>query len=335
MNQEILTTQKPLDRETLVKLVRKWGDVNTPPLVEEACHVFSIPEVEGFIGYKVESNNAVVFGDPVCAPENKPALAKAFDEDCQERKLEVVYIIVSKQFADWVTDNLSGVSIEFGMNFIFDPQNIPTNNTGMKAVRLRNKVKHALNEDVVVKEYVGEDPNTEKLIEKVAQHWLEKRHGPQIYLSHVNLFKDRYGKRWFYAQKNDKVVGLLLLNELQSHNGWLLNNVMMFNDAPKGLSELMIISTLEVLGKEGCRYVLAGPVPAKKLGKINGLNGLGSTLTRFAFTVARYVFQLDRHAPFWDKFQIPSESSYLVFPHKNLGISSIKALIKALNASKG
>jgi lysylphosphatidylglycerol synthetase-like protein (DUF2156 family) len=333
VNQELLT--QPLNRQNLVKLIRKWGDVNTDALLEETCRVFSTPEIEGFIGYKIESSNAVVFGDPICSPSDKPLLAQAFDAECKKKKLNVVYTIVSQDFAKWSSENHSSIAVEFGTKFVFDPHNNPAYNSGSKGVLVRKKVKNALKNGVVVKEYLGDDPSIEKQIEQLANDWVQKRQGPQIYLCQVTLFKDRYGKRWFYATKNGQIVGLLLLNELQAQGGWLLNNVMMINDAPKGLSELLIISTLEILDKEGCRFVLAGPVPSKELGKIIGVGGFRSTLIRMMFKLARRIFQLDGHATFWGKFQPQYESSFLLFPHKNLRFSSIKALMKALNASKG
>lgn len=328
---------KPLNgnREELVRLVRKWGDVNTDGLLEESCQIFLTPEIEGFIGYKIESSNAVVFGDPVCSLQDKPALAKKFQEYCASKGIGVVYTIVSKEFADWSFKNHSAITIEFGEKFILDPFNNPINNTGSKSVLVRKKVKQAGNAGLTVHEYSGDDPKIEQQIEDVASEWLQKRHGPQIYLSHVTLFKDRQGKRWFYAQSQGKIVAFLMLNELKEQNGWLLNNNMMTKKAPNGVSELLIINTLQELEKENCRFVLIGPVPGKQLGEINGIDGFSSTLTRWFFKGARFVFHLEGQAAFWDKFQPRSVGSYLVFPEKNLGYSSIKALLSAFNTGLG
>ncbi len=335
MIQEILADQIPSQRSTRLELVRKWADVNTDALLEEDCHSFSIPEIEGFIGYKIASKNAVVFGDPVCSPRDKAALALAFDEDCKRKNLGVVYTIVSQDFAQWASVNLSAVMIEFGIKFVFDPRHNPAQKTGSNGVLVRKKVKQALKDGVVVKEYLGHDPKIEKQIEEVADIWLKKRHGPQIYLAGVTLFKDRLGKRWFYACKGDRILGFLLINEVQSQKGWLLNNVMMTPDSSKGLSELLIISTLETLDQEGCRFVLAGPVPLKDLGIIVGLGKVANSIIRFVFKIAKYFFNLEGHATFWNKFQPQYQSSFLLFPHKNLRASSIKAIFQALNASKG
>jgi len=327
----LINEKQFLDRKKLVNLVRKWGDVNTDGILDFTCRIFCDPRIEGLIGYRIESGNAVVFGDPVCAEADKPELAKAFQQFCRAQKVGVVYIITSEEFANWAAQNLGSVLIEFGEKFVLNPLNNPAERTGSKAILVRKKVKHALREGALVEEYSGDDPDIEKAIEEVATTWQKARRGPQVYLAHFTLFNDRAGKRWFYAKQGEKIVGILILNELQSHNGWLLNNVMITKDAPHGTSELLVISTLRVLEKENCQSVTIGPVPGKQLGKIRGLGIFSETITGWIYRIAKKFFHLDGHEAFWEKFQPTTYSSYLLFPEKNLSFSSIKALLKALN----
>jgi lysylphosphatidylglycerol synthetase-like protein (DUF2156 family) len=322
------------DFQTVVKIVRKWGDVNTDGILDSCCKIFSVPTIEGLIGYRIECRNAIVFGDPLCAPENKGALALAFQHYCEEQKLGVVYTIVSEEFTYWGVEHLSGALIEFGDKFVLDPFNNPMDNTGSKAVLVRKKIKQALRNEAVVQEYFGKDLFLEQKIEEVADGWLQSRKGLQVYLSKINLFKNPYGKRWFYAKHKENIVGILTLNDLQSHQGWLLNNLMITPEAPSGTSELLVISALEVLKKENCRFVLVGPVPAKQLGEIIGLNPLSTAFVRGLFTCAKKILRLEGHGVFWEKFQPTLQKSYLLFPKKNLRFSSIKALFQAFNVGR-
>jgi lysylphosphatidylglycerol synthetase-like protein (DUF2156 family) len=334
--QETLEKESSLDQRTqFLKLVRKWGDVNSDGLLEDDCLKFQIPEIEGFIGYKIKASNAVVFGDPVCSPKNAPLLALAFQEYCASKNLGVVYTIVSQEFSDWAVEKLSAVAVEFGEKYVLNPQKNPVNNKGSKAVLLRKKVKHATNEGIIVEEYVEQDSQIEKKIEAVAESWLNKRHGPQIYLSKITLFKDPYGKRWFYAKKGDQIFGLLLLNQLGSKEGWLLNNIMMTSDAPNGVSELLVITALKTLEKENCEYVLIGPVPGKQISRISGTGTIIAGIIRWAYKCVKTIFPLEGHTRFWEKFQPQSEGSFVIFPKKNVRISSVRALLKAYNVGKG
>lgn len=332
MVEGILVEQPIKNRQKTLKLIRKWGDANADGLLEDSCQFYTAPKIEGIIGYKVHSNNAVVFGDPVCSPQNKPKLAKLFQEYCKSNGMGVVYTIVSKEFADWAERDLSGVIIEFGENFILDPQNNPIDQTGAKAVLVRKKVKQASKEGITVEEYLDQDPETEKQIENVANEWLSKRYGLQLYLSHVSIFNHRYGKRWFYAKQNGRIVGLLMLNKLEAKNGWLMNNVMSVKNAPHGSSELMVITALQTLAKENCHYVLIGPIASQQLGKISGISPRQGRFIHWIYKCAQLVFHFTGSEVFWQKFQPEVEGSYVLFPEKNLKYSSIKALFQAFNA---
>lgn len=327
------TKDNALKREQIIHLVRKWGDVNTDAILDPMCCIYSNEAIEGLIGYRLESHVAVVFGDPVCAPLDKPTLAMAFQKYCEERDINAVYTIASEEFAHWAIHNLFSSSIEFGEKFVLNPLKNPVQNKGSKAGLVRKKVKHALQEGTSVQEYIEGDSHKEKAIEELAANWQQARRGPQVYLAHMALFKDRSGKRWFYATQGQKIVGILTLNELKSHSGWLLNNVMVAKEAPHGSSELLVITTLQVLEKENCQFVTIGPVPRKELGKISGLGKVASALIRWVYYFAKKLFKLGGHEAFWEKFQPQVASSYLLFPHKSLSFTSIKAVLKALNVN--
>lgn len=330
---QLLNEKTDTDRETIVKLIRKWADVNTDGLLEPTVKTFFVEGIEGFIGYRIEGSHAVVFGDPVCSAIDKPTLALAFQKHCESQKLGVVYTIVSKDFADWSFKALDACTVEFGEVFILDPFQNPVNNKGSHAVLVRKKVKHATKDGVIIQEYTGHDPAIEQEINSIATSWVGRRRGPQIYLAHITLFNDRIGKRWFYAQHKGKIVGLIVLNELKAKSGWLLNNQMLTQEAPNGTSELMIISALETLAKEDCHYVEAGPVTRKELGEINGMNKAFEKVTRLIFKGAKHVFHLEGYEAFWTKFDPKIEGCYLSFPKKNMGYSSIRALMAAYNMS--
>ena len=330
---EIQTTNpEVIERLEWVKLIRKWGGVNTDGLLDAPCKFFSHPGIEGFIGYRLEGAHAVVLGDPVSSPSDMGVLALAFQEECTQKNIGVVYIMASKEFTDWASTHLSATTIEWGEVYICDPTNNPLNGKGSKACLVRKKVKHALNGGVVVTEYTGADQAKAKEIEAVGEAWLKRRYGAQIYLSQLNLFKDTYGKRWFYAQEGDKVTGVLVLNQISGKGGWLLNNLMISKEAGKGVSELLVVSALQALEGENCHYVLIGPEPIDALREITGTNKFYTTFTRWLYKCAQCVFHLDGHTAFWHKFQPTIEGSYLIFPKKNLNLSSVRSILKALNA---
>ncbi|HEV3269688.1 MAG TPA: phosphatidylglycerol lysyltransferase domain-containing protein [Candidatus Rhabdochlamydia sp.] len=315
------------DRLRLIELVRKWAEVNTDGILEKTTQIFSVPHIDGIIGYRIELKNAVVYGDPVCAPIDKIALAKEFENYCQNQNMKVIYIIVSEEFAHVAVEHLSFSLIEFGKKFLLDPFKYVDAKTRL----LRKKVRQSSRNGIEIFEYAGNDPQIEQSMEQLATAWVAARRGIQVYLATPTLFADRIGKRWFFAKQGREIIGLALLNELQSHQGWLLNNVMVTKEAPSGVSEHLLVSVLETLEKEQCRSVLIGPVPAKELGKVIGLGQIIVLLASWAFKALKKVCRLDGHEIFWEKFQPELKSSYLLFPKNRFRPSSIIALLRALN----
>lgn len=330
------TEKIPTTEENLTSLVRKYGDLNSDALLDKNCLTFQSDEIEGFVGYKKSSGFAVVFGEPVTSEENKFKLALKFHEYCQKERLKIIYIMVSEHFVNWALTSGYSVAFQFGTKLLLNPKKNPTKNTGSKAVLLRKKVKHASQDGVSVKEYQGE-PSIKEAITAIGEKWLKGRKGAQIHIASISLFESPQGKRWFYAEKNGEVVGILLLNKIHDSDknlpGWLMNNIMLSVNAPNGTSELLAISALQVIENEGCELVIAGPIPAKEITKIVGFSPFMKWITLLLYNFAQKTFRLNGHGVFWEKFNAEEIPSFLLFEEKKLSFRAIKAIMHALNVS--
>ena len=323
--------QYQISRQDLVLMLRQWGGVNSGGILDDNCLYFNHQAIPGLIGYRLVTKVAVVLGDPVCAPEYKEALALAFHDFCANEQLDVIYIMTSEDFALWAQQKLTPVLIEFGATLFLNPADNPYHHPGSQSKALRKKVHNCLHKGVTIKEYKGDDIRIETAITEIVNTWKNARKGPQIHLCQPSPFKDRIGKRWFYAEQDEQIIGSLILNELKVDNSWLLNNVMIKENSPNGLSELLVISTLNVLEAEGCNSVTIGPIPKNQLGKIIGLNSFISVIPKIIYKASQYFFNLSGHETFWEKFQPRQQGSYLIFPHQNISYTAIKAIIYALH----
>lgn len=323
----------PLDteRDTLVKCVRRYGSAASDAILDPICKVFNLPDIDGVIGYRVDSSCAIVYGDPVCSIADTPALVKAFHDYCQKNKLNVLYIMTSERFAKWAMQDCCKAIIEFGEELVIDPHNDPKARHGTHASLVRRKVRHALKEGVEIKEYLPSDNAVEQAIESVSEQWLNARRGPQVHISHVYPFANRKGKRWFYAKKDDRIVGVVLLNQLEQRKGWLLNHLMHAPDAPHGTPEILLTTALDTLAQEDCHFVSFGPVPSEKIGEIKGMSKISGDFARMLYRASYRLFRLSGRKVFWDKFHPDKERSYLVLSKPHVGFREFKALVHALN----
>jgi lysylphosphatidylglycerol synthetase-like protein (DUF2156 family) len=321
------------DRQTIIQLVRRFAGATTDAILDPTMQFFSIPHVEGFISYRIEAKVAIVFGDPTCTQENLKPLTQAFHTYIETLCKNVVYISTSQVFAHWAIGHACGLMLELCEELILNPLNNPYDQPGTHGSLVRRKVKRALREGVSFHEYTGSDLQIEQEIEAVGELWLKGRTGPQFHISNVYPFQDRLGKRWFYARKDGEMVGVIMLNELQASNGWLMNHLMTVENAPTGTSELLVISTLAALRSEGCSFTTVGFAPAKQLGEIIGLNKLTTWFSRQLFNLAKKAGKLDGLNMFWGKFQPERRPSYLLFYKNSLGLREMLALRRALNST--
>lgn len=314
-----------------IELVRKYGDGASNAIFDPECLHFSTPNCKGLIGYKLVKNCAIIFGDPICEDEDKIALAKAFHEFCKAQKKAPIYVIAREEFVQETMGSLNQAYVQFGEILSLNPQDDPRKKTGRNARVLRNKIAHAQKEKVVVEEYVEFDEKIEKEIEEVANSWLDSRKGFQVYLSQVRVLEDRLGKRWFYAKQNGNIIAVIVLEEIQSKEGWNLNRLMTKKNPPGGTQELLIMSVLETLAQEKCPYFSFGQVPLHDLDKITGFGAITRFIAKLSYKITRKILKIDRRMEFWEKFYPNKEPSYLLFSKPKIGISEIFALLKALN----
>ncbi len=104
-----------------MSLVRQWGGSASDAVLDKSCQMFSAGEI-GFVGYRQAQGVAVVYGDPICAPDQREALIGAFDAFCREHKMDAVYVMASEPFAQVLIEKRYAHSVlEFGEELSCDP----------------------------------------------------------------------------------------------------------------------------------------------------------------------------------------------------------------------
>lgn len=316
------------DFESLEKeLVVRWGSAASEVLIDSKCDVFREPHIEGIVGYRIELGCAVTYGDPICPKENTFSLAQVFHKHFKNQD-NVIYLIASERFAKWAINNICSIMLQVGEELILNPQVNPL--LRPTSHKLRNKVKHAKNIGLTVNEYIEDNTELENSISQVGEEWHRARHGPQIYLSKLDLFGNRTGKRWFYVKDKEKVIAMALLSRLEMRKGWLLKYCIHIPSVTRGTPELLVCSILDFLRDEGCTFLTIGVIPADTLGDAKGLSKLSKFFAVKVFKIAKWLFHLNQRKNFWEKFHPEVEKIYVLFDKPRLGLKEIKVLMRAL-----
>lgn len=321
---ESINEEKPLIEEW----VHRWGNSASEAVLEPRFQFFRTPNIDGVIGYRIESGFAIVFGNPICAEKDTCQLAQAFHKYCHEKSLEIIYIAVSEQFAALAKQNLCRITLEVGEEIILDPQSDIL--AGPKSSRLRNKISHAQGLGLSVHEYLTQDPQIELEIQKVGEDWLKARRGFQIRMGQLDFFENRTDKRWFYIKNKDRIMGAAMLSRLEAYDGWLLKFLTIIPEAPRGTSETLMVMMLDKLRSENCNYLTYGMVPVDHLGEMSGLSPFYTSMAHFVFKIAKWIFNLNGRKAYWEKFHPKKAPVFVLLSSPRLSFKQIRAIIKSL-----
>ncbi len=320
---------------SIADYVQRWGNAASIALFDPAYQIFQVPTIDGIIGYRSIGKCVVVFGDPVCSPDDWGKLVPIFHNHFNRLKKRIVYTTVSERFVTWALQHGCSSAIGIGDEFILDPTHDPRARKGYDASSLRNKYTYSVRQGITVHEYTGHDVTLETELEQVACAWLKNRKKRQLHQQELNLFDHRSNKRWFYAEHHGKKVGVLMLNRLNALQGWVMNMLMRIPNCPTTTTEFMVMSALEILAAEGCNFFSIGTVPGSTIGKIYRLGRLSTWCAQASFIVGRKFFdKVDRHR-YWKKFAPRSEPTYVLFDRDRVTLHEVWGIMRAYNISMG
>jgi len=310
--------------EQLASSVKRLGNPGSTALLHSPCCIFCIPQVDGIVGYQLIRNCAVVFGDPVCLPQDIAELTQAFHLYCKESNWTIVYLLASDSFAHWAIHNVCHTLIQAGEELILDPTSF------QKKQNIRWKINQSLNHGVVIKEYQNFDPSLENQMKNTIEAWLKARHGAQIHLGKPDFFLRHANKRIFYALKEEKVIGFLGLLPIDRFQGWVMTTFLATSDAPVGTTEYLISCVLEALTSENCHFLCLGAASGAKLGEIVGLNTFSRFFVHLIFKISKKLFRLDAKQIYLNKYYPYVVPTYVLCSGK-LSFSELIAIKQTLN----
>lgn len=318
-----------------VELVRRYGGPVSHAALDPARSIFRAPGIDGLISFSVVRRCAVVLGDPVCAPEHKTFLADAFAVYCTNNGWSILYSNVT--MAMYIYAKGRGyASMEFAKLLMADPQHDPE--AGHQGHHLRQHLNHARRTGLTVREYLGAtapDAQLEAQAEAACERWLASRQGLQLHLGRPRLFDDREGRRWFIAEQAGNVAGILSMLRINYFECQSLINIVFSTPAaPLYANELMVVSALQALRKEGVRSVCLGVGPLAELGRIEGFGCVTEFLARGIYHWATKVMSLHDRTAFWEKYHVAyHEPLYLLFQSRHIGLRELNALLATFHLS--
>ena len=283
------------------------------------------------VAYRLEFQCAIVFGGPVCPPDEAPKLTEAFHKFCRESDFNIIYIIVSEEFAKSIVNRDDRILIEVCEELILDLEQDPC----LSSNRLRHRVEKAVKHGLTIHEYMPFDAEIENSLKQLGIKWQQAIRGPNIYLGHLDFFENYTGKRWFYAKDGEEITAMVMLSRIGRTGGWLLKFLIIAPDSFPSTSEFLMTSVLEILGNEKCRFLTKGMVPVDCLGEITGLGHFSKWFVKVLYQCISRIFRFKKRKEYWQRYNPTAIPSYLVFCGPSIGLNEIRALMKVFRTSRG
>lgn len=195
-----------LTRSLFVQLIARYGDATNTSWVDPAWTVWRDQATGAAVGYIASGHFAVIFGNPLCEPNQTPRVVRAFLSFLANETggLKPIWCCVERDTEKFLAEELGWSAVIAVAEERLNPTEVdPANND--KTVR--RKIHRAERDGVKLHEVDGEpEEDVKRQIEERCREWAANRKGTQIHLTGVRPFDDMSHRKYFYATDKDGKV---------------------------------------------------------------------------------------------------------------------------------
>ncbi len=308
--------------EKVTALIERYGhDTVCSQALEPGLSYWFSEDEEACIAYAIAGNSWVSAGGPICSPERREAIMGEFAEAAQVAGMRPRFFAIEETSAGFT-------SVNIGQQAEWDPERWEA--TLASKASLREQLRRARAKKVSVREVASEsicncESRLHAGVREMIRDWQQNRQmAPMRFLVTLDLFSHEVDKRYFIAEREGRVVGLLMAAPIPARNGWFFENLLRAHDAPNGSTELLFDGAMRVARKEGVGVVSFGLAP---------LAGDVSVWLAKIRDHSRWLYDFEGLRSFKAKLRPEAwRQIYLSFPENEMGL---RATIDSLTAFAG
>jgi len=272
--------------------------------------IYRIPEIEGFVSYRVSGNFAVVLENPVTAPGNLVAFIKSFDHYCFESGLKSFYYRVPEESLD---DFIScgKKRLYLGQEGVVDLTTFTLDGGNRKSIR--NALKKVAEKGFQCKIYTA--PVKDGLLQKiksVSDEWLVDTEREEIVFSQGLFMWEELKQQTIITVENaeEKIVAFLNVIPDYAKGEGTYDLIRKTQDAPNGVIDFILVELFKYLKETGCTSVNIGFAP---LSGLMDPKNLPERSMKFAYEKIKSFSHYKGLRDAKDKFSPVWHNKYLVY----------------------
>ena len=323
------------------KALRRWGRAALSFdmfLAPERYEFFASSEVPGaLVGFRRYGRVEVVLGEVLAPEESLQKVCEEYFEDRISQGRAVLGFSVPRSFAEAAV-KAGAAAAQWTAEPELDPLHYSP--TGKHAKKLRSYVKKLRSagvEGVAVEPLDAALPDSFRVsANRLIEEWLA--HGPprESHLLEVDPWVQADQKRFFAVpdpKNQEKIWSLLIAHPIWARSGWHFCHLMHDPDAPRGVNELAVLTAIEALAKEDCRYATFGPFASPKAGPFLGFGRIWRPFLRRIYNTTAKSGGYSHTLEFYEKVQAhPWSDRYMVVTPRHFPLQSLRALLDITHA---
>jgi lysyl-tRNA synthetase class 2 len=283
--------QSARDRADARRLVERFGDDSLAyfALRRDKSYFFNEPRT-AFLAYRAVGGVALVSGDPVGHPDDRPALLESFVEHCRHASWRIAVIGVAESCVPlWAAVGLRALNV--GDEAVVHPERFTLEGRVMRKVRQSVTRLERAGFAVHFRQARDCGPAEWMAINTVSEIWREGQPERGFSMALDDMQAGEHGDAWFVLgyDGEDKLAGFLHFVPVPVRDGLSLSAMRRLHDTPNGFVEYLLSQTF-LWGKQRG----LGPV-SLNFAAFGGLLRAAKEPQRPSQLVARYaVAQADR-----------------------------------------
>ncbi|KAH7327924.1 hypothetical protein B0I35DRAFT_416068 [Stachybotrys elegans] len=300
------------------KLIANYGDATNTSWLDDRFQIWRHPNGAA-VGYVPQEKFAMVTGDPLCDKTQYKEVLHAFVKFVvSELRLVPIWMLVSYDVQGILAHEMGWRTLSCTEEQRVDADKHQSVNGGPKARRVER-------EGVKIHE-VKLDDDFIKRADAAIEEWRASRKtkGKQVHLTEVRPWVDKEHRRYFAAEKDGRVLSMVVLAKLAPRYGWQVKWALDFPNSVNGAIEVLVEFALSSVSGQ----VTFGVGVSEKLTPGEHLNGIRAKFLATTYNSIVESLGLRKKADFRSKFGALGEEVYICYPRHGVGLRDLQQIIK-------
>ncbi|KAI1461816.1 aspartyl-tRNA synthetase [Annulohypoxylon moriforme] len=317
---DTLSPRNPQDEDPPIeKLIANYGDATNTSWLDDRFEIWRHP-TGAAVGFVRQAGKfAMIAGDPLCDMRQYHDVISAFVNFVRkDLRLTPVWMLVSEEVQHVLGTKMGWRTLSCAEEQRVDADQHHNSSKGREARRVQR-------EGITIGEVVDPDENFMRRADDSIREWQAGRtsKSKQVHLTEVRPWVDREHRRYFAAEKEGKILGLVVLAQLAPRHGWQVKWAFDFPSAPNGTIEVLVEAALSALSGP----VTFGAGVSERLTPRAQLTGVRAKFLANTYDVIVKNLKLGGKARFREKFGVLGEQVFICYPRHGLGVRDLQQIV--------